>query len=447
MKGYLKSIIAIIILVILWFAFTGWNKHKSRTEAKKNEAKSAATILKLKPSAIESFTLASSDGKSVTCVRQGKTWSITKPLPIPADQTKVASFLDSLTSATIDQKIAPHPSDLKDFGLAPAAHTVQVTSNSTPANFTLLLGNETPTSSGVYAQVEGQPQVFTITDDEKASLEKTLFDLRDTRAVTLNTDQIDKIHVQSGNQTYTLIKNPEGVWDVSLPPNVRADHFAVEGLVDSLQSLTMQSVVAETQSDDPKYGLNKPTLVAKLITPDGTQTLTIGKAASSGFYAVNSALAPIFTLDESSVTQFEKSASDFRDKNFFSGDMFNVKTLEITTPAGHWAFAQNKNVWKQTAPSSKATSSDFVSALLDELRSLQASSFPPAKPGQMNQFGFGKPAYTFKVTFGAKNQTQVVDIAQANGHDYARRASDPLPGEIASSDFTTIENDVKKLTK
>lgn len=444
---YLKSIIAIVILVILWFAFTGWNKHKSRVEAEKSSSHPVAKLLNLAPSHVESFTLASSDGKSFTCTRNGKTWSITQPASVSADQGKVAAFLDSLTSAGIDQKIASHPADLADFGLNPPVHTIRVASNAAPAEFTLLLGNETPTSSGVYAQVAGQPEVFTLSDAVKSSLEKSLFDLRDTRAVTLDTGQINRIQVKNGSQSYTLVKNPEGVWDVALPPDVRADHFTVEGLVDSLQSLTMQSVAAEKKTDEAKYGLTKPSLVVDLITPAGNQTLSVGKKASSGYYAVNSALAPVFTLDESSVSQFQKSAADFRDKNLFSGDMFNVKSVDVTTPAGQWAFEQNKNVWKETAPASKPASSDAVNALLDQLRNLQAASFPVAKPGEMDQFGFSKPSYTFKVTFGAKNQTEVVQLAQANGHVYARRASDSLPSEINASDFTGIQNAFKKVSK
>lgn len=444
---YLKSIIAIVILVVLWFAFTAWNKHKSRVEAEKTSSNAAAKILNLAPSKVESFTVASNDGKSFTCKREGKTWSITEPVDVPADQGKVSAFLDSLTSASVDQKIAAHAADLADFGLNPPAHTIRVASNAERAEFTLLLGNETPTSSGVYAQVAGQPEVFTLSDDLKSSLEKSLFDLRDTRAVTLDTGQIDRIQVKNGSQSYNLVKNPEGVWDVELPPDVRADHFTVEGLVDSLQSLTMQSVVGENKADEAKYGLTKPALVVELVTPGGSQTLTVGKKASSGYYAVNSALAPVFTLDEGSVSQFQKSAADFRDKNLFSGDMFNVKSIDVATPAGRWAFEQNKNAWKETAPSTKSASSDDVNALLDQLRNLQAASFPAVKPGEMDQFGFGKPAYTFKVTFGAKEQTEIVEIAQANGHVYARRASDSLPSEINAADFTGIQNAFKKVSK
>lgn len=442
---YLKSIVAVIILVVLWFAFTGWNKHKSREASQK--ANPAHKLLSVPSDQIQSFTLTARDGITLSCEKQGKTWTITKPLPLSADQEKVNAFVQSLTSATEDEQIAAHPADLKDYGLDHPAETLAVTTDAAPRQFTLLLGDETPTSAGVYAQIAGQPQVFTLADNVKTALEKKLFDLRDTRAVTLSPDQINRIQAKNGSQSYTLAKNPDGMWDVLLPTSVRADHFTVEGLTDSLQSLTMQSIVSESKKDDAQYGFAKPALTVDLSTPGGSQTLVIGKSAPQGYYAINSALAPIFTLDESSVSQFQKTAADFRDKNLFSWDMFDVKSFEVTTPKGHWAFEQNKNQWKRTGPGSKNMPSDDVNAFLSTLRGLQAASFPAATPGKLEPFGLNKPSYTFKVTFGSKNQTEEVDLAEAGGKDYARRASDALPSEVSESSVAAIENTFQKLSK
>jgi hypothetical protein len=449
LKGrYLRSLIAVAVLIALWFAFKAWNNHKTHEEAQKAEAKPTAKILSVPASAITSFTVRSRDGKSFTCDRQGKTWEIVKPQPIAADQSKVASFLGSLTTASVNQVIAGHATDLKDFGLAPASEAIQVVTHTTPQEFTLLLGDETPTSDGAYAQVTGDPRVFTLTDDAKTSLEKSMFDLRDTRVVTLSTDQIDRVIGKSGKESYTLAKNPEGVWEVSIPPDVRADHFTVDGLVDNLQSLSMGSVVAEQKKNDPQYGFGRPTLSLQLVTPSTSQTLIVGgKTKSGAYYAENSGLAPVFTLDSSSVSQFEKGANDFRDKDLFSWDMFDVKSFEVTSPKGHWAFQQGKNQWKQTAPGAHAASSDDVNAFLSALRNLDASSFPQGKPGKMDQFGFDKPSYTFKVTFGAKNQTETVEVAQAGGHVYARRESDPLPSEVSQSGLTSVDKAFAKISK
>ncbi len=440
-RRYLHTLLAIIILVALWFSFNAWNKHKGRERSANQHP--AQKILALKTGQIDSFTVTGNDGTSFTCIKQGNAWSIVKPQSIPADQGKVASFLQSLTSAAVDQVVSSHPADLNDFGLNPPEETIELSGN--PQRFMLLLGDDTPMSTGIYAQVSGDPRVVTLTEDLKTALEKKLFDLRDTRAVTLDTSKLQRIQVKSGADSYLLVKTPDGDWDLSLPPDVRADHLTVESLVNDLQDLTMQSVVSEQKKDQAKYGFGKPALTMTLAAPNGSQTLVVGKKGGNGYYAMNSALNPIFTLDEDSVTQFQKPAADLRDKNLFSPDMFDVKTFEVTTPKGHWAFQRVKDKWQQTSPASKDVPNEQVEAFLSALRNLQASSFPAAKPGEMNKFGFAKPSYTFKVQFGPKNQTEVVDVAESGGHIYARRSSDVLPCEVSQTDLATIENLLKQL--
>ncbi|MGH9469619.1 MAG: DUF4340 domain-containing protein, partial [Terriglobia bacterium] len=112
-----------------------------------------------------------------------------------------------------------------------------------------------------------------------------------------------------------------------------------------------------------------------------------------------------------------------------------------------WAFEQNKNQWKETAPAAKSASSDDVNAFLSALRNLQASSFPAAKPDETAKFGFNQPAYTFKVAFGNNNQTETVEVGQAKDTFYARRASDALPSEVSSSTLSSIETAFAKISK
>ncbi len=439
-RGTIKSLIAIAVLAALWFGFHAWNQRKTR-EGSLKAAKKTETALSIPSSKIDNFTVTSSDGNSFTCTRQGNTWAIVKPLDAPADQGKVSSFLGNLTSASIQSVVASHPTDLNDFGLAPPVETIQVSEGSNAPAVSFSLGNETPTSSGIYAQVSSNSRVFTLSDDLKTSLEKKMFDLRDTRAVTLDTSELQRIQSTAPKQSYSLIKNPEGVWEVSLPPDVRADHFGVESLVDDLQSLNMSSIVSEEKKSMDQYGFSHPTLTLQLATANGSQTLVIGKKApSSGYYAMNSALTPVFTLGEDSVSQFQKNASDFRDKNLFSWDMFNVKKFDVTSSKGHFAFEHSKNEWRETTPIARKVSSDDVSDFLSALRGLTASSFPPATPGQLGNFGLDQPSYTFKVTYGSNNAIETVEVAQKNGHVYAVRTTDDLPSEVSESNLTSITN-------
>jgi len=443
-KQYRNTLVAIAVLGVLWGGFRYYDRRKSRG-AEKSESKPAEKVLAVESSHIRSFTLKPSDGEAITCTRDDKTWVISEPHKLAADQTAVSSWLGTLTSATIDDVVDAHPSSLKDYGLDPPATLIEVSTEGKPQNFTLRLGDQTPTSSGVYAQIAGNPRVVSLPSYDKSSLEKTLFDLRDKRAVTLDVDQISRIEAQFKDKHWTLQKNPDGVWDLTLPPPVRADRSSVDGIVSQLRSLTMQAVVAEDKKQVAKYGLESPTLRVTMKAPHDTQTLVLGKKDGERYDAMNSALDPIFTVESYFLNQFQKDPADLRDKSLFSFFTFDVKNLEIDTPKGHWAFEKQNNKWKETEPKAKDVSNDKMEALANSIHALRAESFPKASAADLAAFGLNKPAYSFKVQFGDKKQTETVHAAKVGDKVYARRDTDPLPSQLTASALDDIEKALSAL--
>jgi hypothetical protein len=329
---------------------------------------------------------------------------------------------------------------LKEFGLNPPAFSLEVSTDSNPSKFNLLIGDDTPTSGGVYAQVAGNPRVVTLASYLKSNLEKTLFDLRDRRALTLEADQLRKIEVDSKGKKWTLEKNPEGIWDLVLPPPVRAERFAVDGLLSQLRGLTMQSIAAEDKKNQAAYGLGASELRLQLTGPGGAQTLVLGKKDKEGdrYFAVNSALPPVFTLNSAFLTEFQKDPADLRSKDLFSYSNFDVKHVEIDSPKGHSVFDMQKdNQWKQAGGASKTIPAAKMDTLLTRLRDLRASTFP--KGSDLAPLGLTKPAYQFKVQFGEKDQSETLEISKIGEHVYARLATDPMACEVSKSAFDDVE--------
>ena len=156
-RKYLQTLVALVVLGALWGGYYYYGKRKAK-ESPTSESKQEK-LLPLDSSHIQSFTLKPRDGEPLTCKRQNGQWAIVEPRALPADQAEVNSFLSTLTSATVDDVVNPHPTDLKPFGLDNPSETLEVSTNSKPEKFVLTLGDETPTSGGIYAQVEGNPRV------------------------------------------------------------------------------------------------------------------------------------------------------------------------------------------------------------------------------------------------------------------------------------------------
>ncbi len=435
-KKYYNTLLALLTFAALWGSVTLLDRYKSRAVSK-SEAKKEEKLILLDSAHIRSFTIKPRTGQAFTCRREGKDWAIVDPKKLSADQSTVSSFLSTLTSAGVEEVVDARPANLKDFGLDSPATTIEVGTDTKPEKLTLLLGDETPTSGGLYAAVAGNPRVVTLASYVKGSLEKNLFDVRDRRALTLDAEQLHRIEVESKGKRWTLEKNPEGVWDLVLPPPVRADRFAVDGLVSQLRNASMQSVVAEDKKPAVKYGFGSPELKVKVSGPSGSQTLVLGKKDGERYDAMNSALDPIFTLNSDFLTQFRKDPADLRDKELFSFYSYDVKRLEVETAQGKRVFEKQKDNWKETTPKTKDEPAAKIEALLDRLRDFRANSFP--KGGTLASFGLTHPAYRFMVQFGDKNQKEAVEAAKFGDHVYARRSTDPVPSELAKSALDAVE--------
>jgi hypothetical protein len=443
-KRYLHTLIALALLAGTWAAFNYYDKRKS-SEKPKIEASKEEKVFPVDAQHIQSITFKPREGEAFTCRREAGKWTITEPRHLVADQGALSGFLNSLTTATVEEVVDPHPPSLKDYGLDPPSSTLELTTEAQPQSFTLLLGDNTPTSGGIYAQASGNPRIFTLASYLKSSLEKSLFDLRDHRALTLEADQLQKVGVQYKGTQWTLEKNPEGVWDLVLPPPVRADRFTVDGLISQLRGLTMQTIAAEDKKQGGDYGFGSPELRVQLTGSDGTQTIVVGKKDKEGarHFALNSALDPVFTLNSEFLTQFKRDQSDLREKDLFSFLSFDVKRVEVETPKGHWVFERQQNQWKQTTPSAKNINSDKLDTFLTRLRDLRADSFP--KGGNLAQYGLAKAAFRFAVQSGEKNSTEIVEASKIEDHVYARRSTDPLPSELTKNALDDIEKALGEL--
>ncbi|HLY60261.1 MAG TPA: DUF4340 domain-containing protein [Terriglobia bacterium] len=440
-KQYVNTLLAVVFLAALWASFTYFDKRKSgsTTANATSESKPAEKLFGLDGVHVQAITLKTKDVLPIACQRESGKWVIVAPEKLLADQSGVDTLLNTLTSATIDQVVDPHPANLKDFGLDPPTETLDLSTDAKPAQFTMMLGDETPTGNGMYAQVSGNPRVFTLPVYLKTSLTKSLFDLRDKRAVTLDADQIQKIEVESKEKgkSYTLQKNPEGVWDLVLPPSVRADRSSVDSLVSDLRTLSMASIVAEDKKKSSEYGLAAPALTLKLASPSGSQTVIIGKKDGDKYDAANSGLPPIFTLSSNVLTQFQKNVEDLRDKQLFSFSPFEVSHFEVVTPKGHWTFEKQKDKWRETVPAAKDVSKDKVDSLLQQVGDLRAESFPQNHPTGLAAFGLTKPAYRFEAQWGSKKE--VGEAAKVGDHIYARRSTDVAPSELSKTALDSIE--------
>jgi hypothetical protein len=213
--------------------------------------------------------------------RQGTDWRIAKPISARADYAAMEGLITRLSSAQMQQIVAPEATDLKQYGLDSPAARVQVGTGS--ARATLLVG--TPNAEELpYAKDASRPAVFTIEKALITDLTKPLVDFRrkdvfDFRSFTANRLELRR---DSTTQTFEKTKGADGkeVWRDGTGKN--PDSAMMEQLLTSLTNLRAQSFEGETHPS-----LKMPVLTAVIQFDDSkkTETVTFGRAGTDVYAA------------------------------------------------------------------------------------------------------------------------------------------------------------------
>ena len=135
--------------------------------------------------------------------RENGKWRLTEPKELPADQDTAGSLVSSLSNLSADAVIEAKASDLKPYGLADPALDVQIKRKDGKTD-ELLIGDDTPTGSGVYAKVASDPRVVTIGSFVKTSVDKSPNDLRDKRLLNFDADKLTRVELQAKGQSHRI---------------------------------------------------------------------------------------------------------------------------------------------------------------------------------------------------------------------------------------------------
>ena len=255
----------IILGLVLLIAAAGlfyWKKHRAVSEREQ-----VAPAQKLLPPGkeIKDFWLITrSDSVRVGFVDSLGRWMVLYPVVYPADSVSVNSVVAAAKSAYYDRVIAD-AGDPADFGLAPKPWVRFIAGGDT-----FSLGEESPSKSGVYAQIAGDRRIFLVPEKFRRALLKISTDLRDrTIYPPISPTQVDSVVVFRGD-TISLVRRGF-VWYISRPRWALADGKMVE------------------QFTKPLFGLVAIDFGAEEHTPDVLREMGVQKLFSARIFLADSA--------------------------------------------------------------------------------------------------------------------------------------------------------------
>ena len=414
-----------------------WSNTAEKSKGSKPDPNAPPKIVEIATDQVQQVEIVK--GAETTTVKRGAggKWEIAAPKPFRADQDAAATLVGTFNSLSSERLIEEKVSDLAPFGLNRPSLTVNVTRKDGKKT-KLLLGDETPTSGGIFAMVEGDPRVFTMASFNKSSLDKTFKDLQDRRLLTFDSDKLTRVEMMFKWQLAEFGKNNQNEWAILKPKPMRADGGNVEELIRRLRDAKMDPAVSEADGKKAAAEFAGGTLVAIAKTTDasGTQQLDVKKGKDNNYYARGSALEGIYKVPNDLGDGLNKTIDDFRQKKLFDFGWSDPGRIEFKDGGKARTFSKSGDKWTE---GSKAMDNISVQNLVDKLRDLAAMKFADA--------GYTTPIVEASVTSNEGKRTEKVLISKTGDNYFAIRENEPAVYQLDSKAVSELQKaaaDVKE---
>ena len=426
-----RLLVAALLLATLAGLFW-WSNKKEAAATKASPAPTTTKIVEVPRDQIQSLTIEKAGAETIELKRTGSKWSLTGPKALPADQDAVSSLVSTFASLTADKLLEDKPTSVEQYGLSKPSLSVTATKQD-GKTVKLLVGDETPTNSGSYAELAGDSRVFLVASYNKTSLDKSENDLRDKRLLTFDSEKLSRVELTAKKTAVEFGRNKDQ-WQILKPKPLRADQSAVEDLVRSLHDAKMEL----NATDDEKKTLsafNAGTAVAtaRLTDVTGTQELQVRKNKGD-YYAKSSAVGGVYKVLSSVGSSMEKSLDDFRNKKLFDFGFTDPDKIELHDGTKSYFLTRSGSDWWSNGVKMDEGN---VGILVADIRALTATKLPDN--------GFTTPSVELTVTSDNGKRVEKVLIAKNGDRHVAKRENEPALYELGASAITDLQKAASEL--
>lgn len=426
----LRSLILSSVILLALVGTLYWSEHRKPKDETTVSADSSPSIVKLDEASITQVDLKKKDAAPIVLAKSGGSWQITEPKPLSADQNMVSSMVSTLSSLRSERVVDDKASDLQSYGLAQPALEIDLTEKDSKTQ-RLLIGDDTPTGSGVFAMLTGDPRVFTIASYNKNSLDKSVNDLRDKRLLTVAADKISRLELDRNNQAIEFGRDKDE-WQILKPRPLRADTTRIGELVQKLTDARMDLSGSDVSSKDAASGFahGTPVAIAKVTGLSGTQELQVRKDKNT-YYAKSSVVEGAYKVDSSLGQAMDKGLDDFRNNKVFDFGFNDPDKIEMHNGSKAYLLSRTGADWWSNGKKMDAMAvQNFVSTLRD----LQAN--------KLLDSGFASPVVEITVTSDSGKRVEKVSIEKAGNNCIAKREGDSTLYQLEANVVETLQKSV-----
>jgi len=421
-KGLLTASIFLLVLSgVIW-----WSNKKAVTPDKAPVETTTVKLLNLPEDQIQDIEIKKRTGETIQLKRNDSKWLIAGAEPLRADPDAVSSMLSTISSLSSDRTVEEKASSLEPYGLTQPAIELNVTDKN-KKTAKVLIGDDTPAGTAVYAAIAGDARVFALSSYKKNSFDKSTNDLRDKRLLPFDADKVSTIELTAKKQIIAFGRSKDD-WQVVKPKPFRADRWQVDELLRSLREAKMDlSGSKDEKKAAAAFGAGTPFARVRVTDVSGTQELQVRKNKDD-YYAKSSEVMGVYKISSGTGTGLDKGLDDFRNRKLFDFGFAEPEKIEIHDGSKSYFLTRSGSDWWSNGTKMDAGT---VSALVDKVRDLSASKFM--------ETGFAASVLDVTVTSDGGKRVEKVMISK-NGDNYmAKRENEPALYELNASAISELQ--------
>ena len=334
--------------------------------------------------AVTALTVA--EGTSVVaCVQRDGRWYVTRPVATRASGPVIHDVLRGVAATRIRERITPQQMVARDltlasYGLKQPRFSVTVTAAG--ATRTLAFGDDAPVGNLVFAQVDSDLEVLSVTREAVDAPPKRVEDWQARAALPDTVLSASRLEIkQPGGFVQLALK--DGTWRLQQPHNVKADDAVVERLLQGLHQLQIESAgPAVTGVDLAVYGLgpeDNPLQVTAGTGAGDDVTLLLGKPVQEAPGLVNarvSDMAALCRVSQAAVALLSVRAEDVRDRRLCVARPAGIAALRLQDEDRRLELARANGGWRIDDPVRGRADLAAVGQFLKAFCGLESAGFP-----------------------------------------------------------------------
>lgn len=266
--------------------------------------------------------------------------------------------------------------------------------------------------------------------------------LKSLELLDFKSNQLVQLELETSAARQKLSRDAAGNLSLSEPAGYEVDGRLLEELFDAVSKLRAQRWVSDT--DDGSFGLDKPRIMLKFAIRSHDHkvfdSLRVGRAAPTGYYASLKSKPGVFVLDKSTVNTL---ATLVLDRSSLMLDPESVSVIELESQAKKIVLERRTNR-RYTQTQGPALTVEQIQQLIEELSSLRVEA-AIRLGGVRASEGLSPPRFSVRYISDSPSESRQLffgasDLWRDMGIVYAKSASNAAVYVVLRSKLLGVKN-------